>query len=307
MRFPNIRLPENTTYEDEFKRRHNLYLAAKITRGWNLEEFWDYDEDGTRRISDITPSELRDDKQFVLDQVSANGKRLEFVNDVFKNDKDIVLAAVSQYGHSADIGHMYENGKQISFASEKLQNDLEVVKKAIKHNFRAWSYLKEGNVFKTDPSIFDLASNVLIQELFDTRGTHVRALTEDIKDNFKGAIIDYILLEASISQLKHFVKFHVNVWKFSTLEKAALQSRLATLQAKERHAFTLFVQEVGENKKMIPSTMLKNIKPSENENAINSSAAAVPTSIWVEIFSFLQPSAKAVKIEETLSKPRLGI
>jgi len=58
---------------------------------------------------------LRNDRVIVLAAVSQNGYALRFASKALKNDREIVLSAVVQYGGALNI------------ASKELQNDREVV------------------------------------------------------------------------------------------------------------------------------------------------------------------------------------
>ena len=59
--------------------------------------------------------ELRNDKEVVLAAVTVYGHSLRYASDELKNDKEVVLAAVAQ------------DGDALEYASDELQNDEEVV------------------------------------------------------------------------------------------------------------------------------------------------------------------------------------
>jgi hypothetical protein len=70
----------------------------------------------------------RDDKDVVLAAVTKNGKALKFASVRLQNDKDVVLAAVTQ------------NGKALEFASVRLQNDKDVVLVALEEHVNALKF-----------------------------------------------------------------------------------------------------------------------------------------------------------------------
>ena len=70
------------------------------------------------RVKEAT---LLQTKEGALEAVSKNGLILEKLNDIFKNNKTIVLAAVKQ------------NGRALQFAHPRLRNDNEVVIQALSH------------------------------------------------------------------------------------------------------------------------------------------------------------------------------
>ena len=83
----------------------------------------------------------RDDKAVVLTAVQRHGSSLEYASDLCKNDKEIVLAAVSHRRPP-------EYGGALQFASELWKNDEEVVLKAVQYT--AFALAHSGDLAKTD-------------------------------------------------------------------------------------------------------------------------------------------------------------
>ena len=70
---------------------------------------------------------IKNDKEFIMDQVKKNGFALNFINEELKNNFDIVSEAVKQ------------NGFSILFASDELKKDKEIIKIAVEQLIK---YLK---------------------------------------------------------------------------------------------------------------------------------------------------------------------
>ena len=80
--------------------------------------------------------ELRNDKDIVMVAVTQNGEALEYASEELRNDKDIVMAAMEQ------------NWRALRYASDELRNDREVVLAAVAYNIRALQYASD--TFKKD-------------------------------------------------------------------------------------------------------------------------------------------------------------
>lgn len=108
-----------------------LEIISKVRRGDEYLEF----------LSDI----LRDDKQIVIEAVRHDQWALYYTSDRLRNDKEVVLAAVSSYAGS------------LFCASEELHNDKDVVLAAIKQGetsgVRAIKYASED--LSKDPDVID--------------------------------------------------------------------------------------------------------------------------------------------------------
>lgn len=71
-------------------------------------------------------------KESLLDEVRIDGASLESAPSQFKNDKDVVLAAVSQ------------NGLALQYATLKLKKDYDVVSAAVSNNGSALRFVSES-------------------------------------------------------------------------------------------------------------------------------------------------------------------
>ena len=84
--------------------------------------------------------ELKNDKEIVLVAVTEYGVALEYASDTLRNDREVVLAAVRQDGdalvHASDelkndreivLAAVHQNGWALQYASEELRNDKEIV------------------------------------------------------------------------------------------------------------------------------------------------------------------------------------
>jgi hypothetical protein len=69
-------------------------------------------------------SALQNNKDFVLQVVQDNGTALEFVNEKFKKDKDIALAAVESVGEDA-----------IDLIDESLRKDDDILNALSQHDY----------------------------------------------------------------------------------------------------------------------------------------------------------------------------
>ncbi|MNT61520.1 hypothetical protein D3C72_1991720 [compost metagenome] len=62
----------------------------------------------------------RQNREYVIENVSKQGSLLEFAEDKYKDDKDIVLMAIEN------------NPEALEFASDRLKGDRDVVFKSVK-------------------------------------------------------------------------------------------------------------------------------------------------------------------------------
>jgi hypothetical protein len=69
-------------------------------------------------------SALQNNKDFVLQVVQDNGTALEFVNEKFKKDKDIALAAVESVGEDA-----------MDLIDESLRKDDDILNALSQHDY----------------------------------------------------------------------------------------------------------------------------------------------------------------------------
>jgi len=70
---------------------------------------------------------LKDDKKLVISAVSNDGSALEYASNNLKNDKDVVSATVNS-------DYDYSNYRVLCFASETFKNDREIVLAAVTYN-----------------------------------------------------------------------------------------------------------------------------------------------------------------------------
>jgi hypothetical protein len=82
---------------------------------------------------------LKSDRSFILIAVSKNGRALEFVSNHLKSDKDVVQKAIRNYGEA------------FSYASEHLQKDRDFIKKCIRINGKVFDFIPD--TFKYDKGI----------------------------------------------------------------------------------------------------------------------------------------------------------
>ena len=90
---------------------------------------WLSDEFGLAPVTlEYAADELKDNRDFVLARVQANGLALQFASAGLKGDKEIVLAAVR------------ENGLSLKYALEALKSDKEIVLAAVEENASAFEF-----------------------------------------------------------------------------------------------------------------------------------------------------------------------
>eukprot|EP00931_Biecheleriopsis_adriatica_P100187 TRINITY_DN7527_c0_g1_i2.p1 TRINITY_DN7527_c0_g1~~TRINITY_DN7527_c0_g1_i2.p1 ORF type:complete len:657 (-),score=107.15 TRINITY_DN7527_c0_g1_i2:313-2283(-) len=89
-------------------------------------------QSGTSMGLQYAAEDLRADREFVLAAVKQHGHSLEFAAEALKSDKEIVLAAVAQHGHS------------LEFAAEALKSDREFVLEAVKQHAYVLEYSAEA-------------------------------------------------------------------------------------------------------------------------------------------------------------------
>ena len=144
---------------DEYKNDAEIIKAAIINGKWSaieyagdqiksnrnlILEFLELDVENIGLILEYLPDTYRDDKEMILAAlkgISPNlvGGPLELASDSLKNDKEVVLQAVIL------------NGSHLEHASSKLKNDRDVVQAALESN--AWSIEFAGPEMKNDKSI----------------------------------------------------------------------------------------------------------------------------------------------------------
>ena len=112
---------------EELKADKEVVLAA--LNHWNATSVLQFASDELRADREVAlegwlsfaSKELRADKDFVIEVVGKHGNMLEAAPDKFRDDKDVVLAAVSA-----------DNDECLKYASDRLKKDKEVVLAAVK-------------------------------------------------------------------------------------------------------------------------------------------------------------------------------
>ena len=100
--------------------------------------------------------ELRNDREIVLAAVSQYAYALEYASEELRNDREIVLAAVSQYAYALEyaseelrnnreivLAAVSQNGRALEYASAELRNDREIVLAAVSQYGYALKYASE--------------------------------------------------------------------------------------------------------------------------------------------------------------------
>ncbi len=127
-----------------------------------------------KEITTADKVELKDDKQFILDEerikndkevvlaaVKSDAGLLKYASDQLKNDKEIVLVAVKSHAWSLEyaskqlkndkevvLAALKTNGNALEYASDQLKNDKEVVLTAVNTSGNSFAYASEQ--IKTD-------------------------------------------------------------------------------------------------------------------------------------------------------------
>ena len=90
---------------------------------------------------------LRNDKEVVLAAVKQNGYALHFASEKLKNNKDFVLDCIKQHPHFS-----YTIGRLTSTISKQLSNDKDVIMAAVNNYGLALEYASER--LKDDKKLF---------------------------------------------------------------------------------------------------------------------------------------------------------
>ncbi len=112
--------------------------------------------------------DAKSSRKQVLDQVRKNGSDIRLANPIFKNDKEIVLAAIKQYPNAFYHVHkdmkddfevvmsaVSESGSMLMYVSERLRSNITVVEAALNNFGRALEYVLEP--LKSNKEIVTLA------------------------------------------------------------------------------------------------------------------------------------------------------
>ena len=108
----------------------NVRISKLIKSNWNWLDY---------------PATFWSDVEFAKVALKVNGSSLQYVSDILKDDREIVLEAVKQ------------NGCALQYASDNFKNDKEIVFEAFKKYFNAFQYASDD--LKTDREfVFELAT-----------------------------------------------------------------------------------------------------------------------------------------------------
>ena len=114
----------------DVKRAGALILAkSEVTKAYALAAV----EDDPDRLETL-PKKFRDDRDVVLLAVTSYGQAMEYASERLRDDPEIVLAALS---------HVYLAHQTFQFASERLRDDREIALVAVKRDRFAFEYASE--------------------------------------------------------------------------------------------------------------------------------------------------------------------
>lgn len=92
---------------------------------------------------DLIEKKWKNDKDVVLIAVTNNGRALQYASETLRTDKEVVLAAVTNYAAA------------LEYASNALKSDVEVVEAAVKNNGLA--LVHSSDLLKADTNIVTIA------------------------------------------------------------------------------------------------------------------------------------------------------
>jgi|TARA_Y100000294_G_C8548669_1_gene334296 hypothetical protein len=152
---------------------------------------------------------LKKDKKFALEVVSHEGWQLASL-DYFKRDKDIVLAAVSNFGGALEfadktlkgnkqivLAAVKNDGWSIKFANEYLKKDKDIIESAIKENPTSQRYLPLPKKHQPKTTFSYLKENIDFEKLLS--GMEYPDLESDL--------IREVLLSSSLIQVLDYRSF----------------------------------------------------------------------------------------------------
>ncbi len=142
--------------EENYERAEKLAeLAGLVHKGKKVEAIGILQEEAQQlyeKLEEIKnreriPRELRNDKEVVLEAVKQYGWALSYASKELRNDKEVVLEAVKKDGRALEYASkelqndkevvlevVKKDGWTLEFTSKELQNDLDVVLTAVKQN-----------------------------------------------------------------------------------------------------------------------------------------------------------------------------
>ena len=116
----------------------NLMRKRKETQQEHAEIKRRREEARAENLARIEQARRRNTFEGALELVKGDGLALERLSPIFQNNKDIVLAAVTQ------------NGRALQFAHPRLQNDNDVVRLALQHEDSDFIFQHVGEAFKAN-------------------------------------------------------------------------------------------------------------------------------------------------------------
>jgi len=139
---------------------------------------------------------FKKDRNLVLEAVKENGRVLEYVDASLKRDKEIVLAAVSQFAGAILVADdsfrgdrdvmraaLRQNGRFLRFADDSLKGDREIALFALKHSWRAFDYVAPS-LLKDEDFLFNAAcSSINVMSFIKNDGATWRRVLKKY-DNF---------------------------------------------------------------------------------------------------------------------------
>jgi len=167
-------------------------------------------------------------KEQVLNIVTANGEQLQFADSELKNDKEVVLAAVTGYpgGHGRALNYASESlkndreivasavasrGIALEFASDELKSDIEIVSLAIKDD--GWAIRYAHSQFRNNKQIALIA---LAHKKYGDTGIFLKLLSEELLQD-----IDFLNLAYRINHdvLNYISTDKIETLRFTTLDR----------------------------------------------------------------------------------------
>ena len=124
------------------------------------------DEDAMRNA----PSEMKEDKEFALLAMKANGQALQHLGEEMKGDVDVVRAAVQQ------------DGCALEHAGEVMKKDVTIVRAAVQQDWYAFAYASD-NLKHDEEIVLAAIETYVCEQGIGWRGTLWSWLTEEMRQN----------------------------------------------------------------------------------------------------------------------------
>jgi hypothetical protein len=103
------------------------------------------------KLADFLSQELRNDKEFIIELINSNGYNLSVVNDEFKNDEEIVWAAIKSEPRAFEFAsdRLRDNDKivnlavsaaiNIKYVSDRFKKNKEFISNILENNYSLFS------------------------------------------------------------------------------------------------------------------------------------------------------------------------